>query len=196
MLEIKNLNFSYGEKQIFSHFSISIPDKGVYVLMGPSGCGKSTLISLVAGFVKPHRGSIKCASKKTSFSFQDSRLIPTENAVSNVNFVLGGKSETLKKAASVLSELGLQDALLKLPSEMSGGMQKRVSLARALAYDGDFLLLDEPLTGIDDETKGKILAKIKEIGKYTPVLMITHDKDEALSVADKIFQFNECNKNG
>lgn len=193
MLEIKDLNFSYGEKKIFSDFSISVPDSGIYVLMGPSGCGKSTLFSLIAGFLKSDSGSIKNDAEKPAFSFQEPRLIPSENALDNVNFVLGGKKETLEKAAGVLSELGLSDALYKYPSELSGGMQKRVSLARALAYDGDFLLLDEPLTGLDGEIKEKILSKIKEIGKRVPILMITHDKEEA-AVSDMIFDFEKCNR--
>lgn len=193
MLEIKDLNFSYGEKKIFSDFSISVPDSGIYVLMGPSGCGKSTLFSLIAGFLKSDSGSIKNDAEKPAFSFQEPRLIPSENALDNVNFVLGGKKETLEKAVGVLSELGLSDALYKYPSELSGGMQKRVSLARALAYDGDFLLLDEPLTGLDGEIKEKILSKIKEIGKRVPILMITHDKEEA-AVSDMIFDFEKCNR--
>lgn len=196
MLEIENLKFSYGNHPVLRAFSLSVPEHGVHVLMGPSGCGKSTLLSLIAGLIRPVGGSLVCHAKKISYSFQEPRLLPWMNTADNVNFVLGGKGETLPKAEEALSELGLGNSLKKFPSELSGGMKKRVSLARAFAYDGDFLLLDEPTNGLDSETKEKIILKIAEIGKNTPVLMITHNEDDAKKCADNIFLFDECEKQG
>lgn len=194
MLNIENLSFSYGDKIIIKDFSLEIPEKGVFAIMGPSGCGKSTLFSLISGLLKPDSGSIKCHAQKIAFAFQDARLMPWMTAAENVNFVLGGKKNTVVKAISALEEVGLGEDADKYPDELSGGMQKRVSLARAFVTDADFFLLDEPFTGLDSERKRNIITKVKEIGKKSSVLLITHDIYDAEECASILFNFNELNK--
>ena len=196
MLVIKDLSFSYGSEKVLKDFSLTLQKNGVYAIMGPSGCGKSTLFSLIAGLLKPLFGQITFETKKLAFAFQEPRLMPWMTATENVNFVLGGKKSTIKTAQKALSDLGLGDDMDKYPHELSGGMQKRVSLARAFASDSDFLLLDEPFTGLDAETKSGIIEKVKELGKNSIVLLITHDISEAKECAEKVFNFNELNKIG
>ncbi len=194
MLKIEKLSFSYGKEKILNEFSLVLEDKGIYAIMGPSGCGKSTLFSLICGILKPQIGDINHDFKRISYVFQEPRLIPYMTAAENVNFVLGGKKITLNKAKNALDAVGLYDDHKKYPSELSGGMQKRVALARAIAYGGDFLLLDEPFTGLDEETKDIIIKLIRDIGKSSLVLMITHDSSEAEKCAAEILRFDQINK--
>ncbi len=194
MLKIEDLSFSYGAQSIIKNLSLTIEKNGVYAIMGPSGCGKSTLFSLISGLLKPDSGSITTDAKKLSFSFQEARLLPWETAEENVNFVLGSKKNTLQKARDALSKVGLGEDRSKYPGELSGGMQKRVSLARAFAAEGDLILLDEPFSGLDTETKAGIIENVKEIGKNSIILLITHDINEANDCAEKVFDFNELNK--
>ncbi len=194
MLKIDSISFSYGKEKILDNFSLELGERGIYAIMGPSGCGKSTLFSLICGLLKPERGSITHVFSRISYAFQEPRLIPHMTAAENVNFVLGGKKSSLDKAKKALDSVGLYEDAEKYPSELSGGMQKRVSLARAIAYCGDFLLLDEPFTGLDEETKDDIINIIKEIGKNALVLMITHDSAEAEKCADKILFFEQINR--
>lgn len=193
MLKTDKLSFSYGKEKILNDFSLTVDGNGIYAIMGPSGCGKSTLFSLISGLLKPQSGEITNDFERISYAFQEPRLIPHMTAAENVNFVLGGKKSTLERAIKALHAVGLGGDSDKYPSELSGGMQKRVALARALAFDGDFLLLDEPFTGLDDETKDNIIQLIKEVGKSKPVLMITHDISEAEKCEANIFQFNQLN---
>ena len=193
MLKIDRLSFSYGKEKILNDFSLELCGNGVYAIMGPSGCGKSTLFSLISGLLKPQSGEIKHDFERISYAFQEGRLIPHMTAEENVNFVLGGKKSTLAKAKSALESVGLGDDSGKYPSELSGGMQKRVSLARAIAFEGDFFLFDEPFAGLDEETKDNIINLIREIGKNKLVLMITHDSAEAEKCEADILQFNQLN---
>lgn len=193
MLKTDKLSFSYGKEKILNDFSLTVDGNGIYAIMGPSGCGKSTLFSLISGLLKPQSGEITHDFERISYAFQEPRLIPHMTAAENVNFVLGGKKSTLERAIKALNAVGLGGDSDKYPSELSGGMQKRVALARALAFDGDFLLLDEPFTGLDDETKDNIIQLIKEVGKSKLVLMITHDISEAEKCEANIFQFNQLN---
>lgn len=194
MLKIDSVSFSYGKEKILDSFSLDLPNKGVFSIMGPSGCGKSTLFSIIGGLLKPTSGTVEHDFRRIAFAFQDARLMPWMTAAENVNYVIGGKKSTLEAACKALTEVGLDGSTEKYPSELSGGMKKRVSLARAFAYDGDFLLLDEPLTGIDDEMKERIIEKLVETGKEKLVLMITHDISEAEKCSEEIFDFYKLMK--
>lgn len=189
MLKIKDLSFSYGSQKIIDNLSLSLPQNGVFAIMGPSGCGKSTLFSLIAGLEAPDSGVIELGTDSIAFSFQDARLLPWLTAAENVDFVLGGKKTASERAREALSEVGLGEDADKYPDELSGGMQKRVSLARAFVRESDFILLDEPMNGLDAETKKIIIKKIKNIGKSALVLLITHDVNEAEQCADAIYDF-------
>lgn len=194
MLKINNLSFSYGEKDIIKDLSLSLPEKGVFVIMSPSGSGKTTLFSLIAGLLEPDSGSIETDAKKVAVSFQDDRLLPWMSAAENVNFVLGGKKNTLTRAVKHLSELGLGEDAGKYPSELSGGMKKRVSLARAFATEADLVLLDEPFNGLDADTKSVVMDKIKKVGESALVLVITHERADAEMITNSIYELYELMK--
>ena len=172
-LKIINASKQYGEHVVLSQFSAELPLAGVTVLRGPSGAGKTTLFRLLLGLEQPDAGEITgMHGKKPAVVFQEDRLLPWATALENVSLV----SDTAR-AEAALSRLGLCDNLCQLPRELSGGMRRRVALARALAYGGDLLFLDEPFTGLDEENK-RIAARAI-LDEQVPVFVITHDDLEA-----------------
>ena len=184
MICFEKVCFSYPGKEIFKDLSLEFPDQGTIALMGPSGMGKTTLLRLLAGLEKPASGQIKgSGQKKISFLFQEDRLLPWLTAKKNV--ALAADEE---KAAYWLSQMEIENAA-QSPLEMSGGMQRRVALARAMAYEGDILLLDEPFKGLDESLRARIAGRIREKAALT-VLSI-HDRTEAALMGAEIWELNE-----
>ncbi|MCE5188890.1 MAG: ATP-binding cassette domain-containing protein [Eubacteriales bacterium] len=172
-LQIRRLYKAYGGHVVFHDFSADIPLEGITVLRGASGAGKTTLFRLLLGLEQPDSGEISGMSgRKPAVVFQEDRLLPWRNALKNVSIVSSEKA-----AERALERLGLGDSLHLLPRELSGGMRRRVALARALAYGGDILFLDEPFTGLDEENKRAAAREI--LDSKLPALVITHEEDEA-----------------
>lgn len=182
MLEFKNVSFSYGEKKILENFSFSANEGESTAILGPSGFGKTTLLELAAGFLKPQCGKIVPFSKKSAFIFQEDRLLPWANALENLLAVNIEKENALV----FLEKVGLSDSSEKYPDELSGGMCRRLSIARALAFGGEVFFFDEPLRGLDIKTSAEILELIKNgiCGKTS--LIITHSPAEAFALCDRI----------
>ena len=178
MLQFEDVTFGYGDRILFDHYSLSLPDNSVSVLQGPSGRGKTTLLHLAAGLLVPTSGKITTGGAHVSVVFQEPRLIPQMTALENVNLVLGGKKQTLPVALDFLARAGLADASGLLPRELSGGMAKRVAIARALAFGGEVLLIDEPLGALDPESCAHISALICENAPGKTVLLVLHDRAE------------------
>ncbi len=178
---LSDVTKSYGGVTVLDRLSLTLLPVGVTALMGASGRGKTTLCSLLLGLEKPDAGEIHNPYKRISSAFQDPRLFPWLTAEENVMLVLSGipKKEKREKADALLTRLGLGDALKKRPSELSGGMQQRVSLARAFLLPHDMLILDEPFRGLDDENKSVVMDLIREEAARLPVLLVTHDKSDA-----------------
>lgn len=178
MLEIKNLRFSYGEKNIIDNFSLTVPDGKCVCLTGASGCGKTTVLRLVAGLETPESGTVS-APKKLSVVFQEDRLVPHMSIIKNIMLCLPKDRKTLAEA--LLKEAGLEEARNKKPDELSGGMKRRAAIMRAVAFGGDALLLDEPFNGLDSETKSVMSSMIKRefTEKNKPVLMVSHIAEDA-----------------
>lgn len=181
MLIIDGITVKYGENTVLDSFFADLSQAGITALCGPSGCGKTTLLNVVAGFVKPQIGDVK-TDKTPAFMFQQPRLFPWLTALQNVNVVLDDNKDSLPKAKRMLEMLGFFD-FDKYPAELSGGMQQRVALARTLVSDGDLLLLDEPLSALDKQSKQKLLQIIKNDGRQ--ILFVTHDPEDTI-IADKI----------
>ena len=187
MLKINKISFAYGEKQIFSNFSLDVNDGDRICLFGQSGCGKTTLIRLIAGLENQQSGIIEgIKDKKISYCFQEDRLLPFKTVLENIT-LMGANEE---KAKTLLNELGLGDEIDSKPESLSGGMKKRVALARALAQEFDILLLDEPFTALDEEN---IHTAIKVVDKYSrgkTVILVTHSQSDANELNCKIVNFN------
>lgn len=192
MINITNLTLRYGENTVINDFSLHIAKGEKIALMGPSGCGKTTLLHCIAGLLKPNGGSIALSAQRVSYVFQEPRLLPWLTAAQNVNAVLSDSGKTMDEACAWLQRAELCDDSAKYPSELSGGMQQRISICRALAYDGDILLLDEPLKGLNSSLREKMVELILSETKGKTVLLVTHDEWEAQHLSDKVMHF----KNG
>jgi NitT/TauT family transport system ATP-binding protein len=168
-------------------------------LVGPSGCGKSTLLKALIG-INPHKGTIlvngkpstSARSSDVAMVFQEPRLLPWRNVLRNVSFALEcqgvGRNEARKVARDELQRVGLANAVDKYPGQLSGGMQQRANLARALALDPEVLLLDEPLAALDAQTREYMQQELLGIweSKRKTALFVTHQVDEAIYLADRV----------
>lgn len=170
-MKISNVTFRYGDKTIFNDCSLEL-NNGIYCLMGPSASGKTTMLKLMAGLLKPEEGTIVSEGDPV-IMFQEDRLLPWYDAYKNVEIVAGKdkKAEIEKcfKELEVPSDGNIQ--------KMSGGQKRRVALIRALMADGDILLLDEPFTGLDQDTTAKAIELIRKQNKLT--VIATHSLKEA-----------------
>ena len=181
MLKINNLIKYFDKECILDGFSMECPDKGVIAIMGASGIGKTTLLNMIAGLEMPTSGEIYSTFKRTSYKFQEPRLLKWLTAKENIAVVTDDTD-----AEKYIENVKLTDAADKYPDELSGGMQQRVALARALAYGGDLLLLDEPFSAVDEETKKILIDAINEYAQNHAVILVTHDVSEAISLNAKI----------
>ncbi|MBE6590270.1 MAG: ABC transporter ATP-binding protein [Ruminococcaceae bacterium] len=188
MLEFHSVTFAYGKKEIFRDFSMSVADGEILAVMGPSGCGKTTLLSLAAGLKKPKEGSITSTFEKIAYVFQEPRLFPWLTVKENLEAVLEAPQEKAAEIKSVLDTVGLQDSAHLYPHELSGGMKSRVSLARAMLFDGDLYLLDEPFSALDEELRDTLSELLKSFfkKKNASAILVTHQQDDARKLADRI----------
>ena len=177
MIKISGLSHSFDGDSLISGIELELADNGIYAIMGRSGCGKTTLLNILSGLLRPDSGKIESSCKRVSYMFQEPRLLPHCTALENVCLVCS--NDASDKARQLLTRLGLGDALDKLPSELSGGMKQRVSLARALIYGGDLLLLDEPFNGLDDAMCHDIIGLIREYAENALVVVVLHSIEYA-----------------
>lgn len=183
MLEFKNASFSYGDKEILKNFSFSVKEGTSAAILGPSGFGKTTLLELASGILTPTDGKIlPFFSEKSSFIFQENRLLPWYTALENLTAVNIEKN----RAREYLEKVGLSDCENKYPSELSGGMCRRLAIARALAFGGDTFYFDEPLQGLDIKTAAEILELIKTETVGKTLFLITHSPSEAFALCERI----------
>ena len=175
MIELKHVTCAYGEKTPIRDLTLALPDAGVIAVFGASGSGKTTLLRLLAGRIQPASGTVEgLYGKRVSMVFQEDRLLPWRTALENVALVRDGSSG---EAMRLLDAMELSAEAGKLPGALSGGMQRRVALARALNFDGDMLLLDEPFKGLDEALRARVIAAVR--GRFPLTVIATHDRAEA-----------------
>ena len=180
MMEIvvRNLCKSFGDQAVLRDLSFTA-GPGITAVMAPSGSGKTTLLRILLGLERPDSGTVEgLAGKRLSAVFQEDRLLEHLSAEGNLRFALGREYDA-KTARALLDRLGLPDTGAQPVREFSGGMKRRLALARALLAPFDVLLLDEPFTGLDQENRARALAAIRETAGVRPVLLVTHDTADA-----------------
>lgn len=208
ILELKNINYSYhtldGETKALSDISFALTSGEFTAVVGPSGCGKSTLLSLIAGLMKPESGEIFLNgepltenSSKIGYMLQHDHLFEWRTVYRNV--ILGLEirgaltAESKKKAESLLEQYVLLPFAHARPSELSGGMRQRAALIRTLILEPELLLLDEPFSALDYQTRLTVSDDIGQIIRRSgkTALLVTHDLSEAVSISDRVIILSE-----
>ena len=184
---VENLCKSYGGVPVLRNVSFAA-GPGVTCIMAPSGMGKTTLLRVLLGLESPDSGRVKVPKNcRWTAVFQEDRLLEQLDAMGNLRFVLGGDFRE-EAAAELLRELGLEDTGHKKVRDFSGGMKRRLALVRALLAEADALVLDEPFTGLDRESREKCLAAIRKRTAGKPVLLVTHEEAEARELGARIIR--------
>ncbi|MBN8048193.1 ABC transporter ATP-binding protein [Paraclostridium bifermentans] len=175
--------------KILNGIDLNIPANKITVILGRSGCGKTTLLRLVSGLEEFDQGEILGAnSKRKAYVFQEDRLMPWLDVKKNITFGIYNKNIDNRKIDRIIETVGLKKFYSAYPRQLSGGMKQRVSIARAFAYDPDFIMMDEPFSALDFFTREQMqkeLLKIHQTSKCS-ILFVTHSIDESLILGDKI----------
>ena len=188
MIAISKVSKNFEEVQALEEVNLDIATGEFVSIVGPSGCGKSTLLRIIAGLV-PSKGSI-IKPKKGAFVFQDSALLPWRTVQKNVELLmeLEGIEDKKQKAKKALAQVGLTGFEKSYPHQLSGGMKMRLSLARSLVLDPEYILLDEPLSAVDELTREVLQEEINEMwtrDKFTAIL-VTHNVAEAVYLSNRV----------
>jgi phospholipid/cholesterol/gamma-HCH transport system ATP-binding protein len=211
---VEGVHKSFGAQKVLNGVSLTVNRGETLAVLGRSGTGKSVLLRLIIGLEKPDSGSVRIHGqditglgldqlgeirRKMGFLFQHAALYDSLTVEQNVAFPLQhnkkemSKSEQASRVKELLAEVGMESALAKMPSDISGGMQKRVGLARALALEPDILLLDEPTAGLDPISSGEIddlILKLQEEHQVASIV-VTHDLHSAKTIADRLALLNQ-----
>ena len=183
---INQLSKKYGDNQVLNHFTASLEEGSITIIMAPSGSGKTTLLRILAGIETADSGNINgMSNKKISIVFQEDRLCENLSSLSNVRLVCD-KSVSKQQIIDSLRAAGLAGSELQPVRELSGGMRRRVALVRAIMVPYDILILDEPFKGLDEENKRNMIYYTKEKCKGKTVIMVTHEESEAVLMGGKI----------
>ena len=209
LVEIRNLSFARGDRMIFDGIDMDIQYGKVTAIMGPSGTGKTTLLRLIGGQIKPLTGTIKVDGievtklsrsalfqlrKRMGMLFQNGALLTDMNVYDNIAFPIREHTQLSEKMIRTLVTMklqvvGLRGARNLMPSELSGGMARRVAMARAIALDPMMMMYDEPFTGQDPISMGVLVRLIRELNDALGLssIVVSHDIEEASSIADTIY---------
>ena len=198
-VEVRNVFKNYGDVEALHDLSLDFPKGELTSLLGPSGCGKTTLLKIIAGLLPATSGEVFVNGETVTgpgpdraFVFQDFALLPWASVLRNVAFGLElrnvPKSEREAKAEKYIADVGLKGFEHKYPHQLSGGMRQRVGLARALSVDAQVLLMDEPFSAVDEQTRRKFQEDLLDLvqNENKTFIFVTHSIEEAVYVSDQI----------
>jgi len=207
LLNIKNVQYQYKDTSDTYTYDLDAEASEIVAILGQSGSGKSTLLDIIAGFIEPSSGSVTLDGKELlgesveqrpiTILFQNHNLFEhlsvQKNILLGVSKTLKDSKEEVKRVQDILKEVGLEAHEHKLASQLSGGQQQRVALARVLIRREPILLLDEPFTGLDVETRLEMLDLVKKISveQKLHTIMITHDEEDAKRIADHVYHMQD-----
>ena len=205
VIQVSGIHKAFGNSgaplPVLQDVNLAVEEHAIFGLLGVSGSGKSTLLNIIAGILKPDRGQVCiCGAERAEFNdwcavsymFQDDRLLPWRSAIRNVEFALEAgsmpKAERTRRAREVLELVGLASFAEAFPYQLSGGMRSRVALARSLVTEPRILLMDEPFSRLDAQTRAQMHSELLRIHalKQMTVVFVTHDVAEAALLADRV----------
>lgn len=206
-LEVKNLNKTYGEKEVLKDVNFSLDEGNILCILGPSGCGKTTILNSIGGFIKNNSGkiflngedisSLNPEDRNISTVFQSYGLFTNKNVLENVAYGLKfrnvKKQDRINKSLEILKIVGLEGYENRKVHELSGGQRQRVALARSLVISPRLILLDEPFSNLDKNLRITMRNEIKKLVKYFKMttILVTHDQEDAFTMADRVILMNE-----
>lgn len=206
-LEVKNLNKTYGEKEVLKNVNFSLDEGNILCILGPSGCGKTTILNSIGGFIKNNSGkiflngedisSLNPEDRNISTVFQSYGLFTNKNVLENVAYGLKfrnvKKQDRINKSLEILKIVGLEGYEYRKVHELSGGQRQRVALARSLVISPRLILLDEPFSNLDKNLRITMRNEIKKLVKYFKMttILVTHDQEDAFTMADRVILMNE-----
>ncbi len=204
IVEVKEIGKTYGRHvEALRDVSLTLAHGKLSTLLGPSGCGKTTLLKIIGGLIPPTRGEVWIKGKQVdgpgperAFVFQDFALLPWATVLRNVAFGLElrgmPKDQRNEAALKHIADAGLSGFESSYPHQLSGGMRQRVGLARALAVDADIILMDEPFSSVDEQTRRKFQEDLLELlaRRNKTVVFVTHSIEEAVYLSDRIVLFS------
>lgn len=174
-LSLNHISKAFGDKPVLEDVSLTLAEGERMGILGPSGGGKTTLLNIIAGLTPPDSGERQRPEGRISYVFQEYRLLPWLTAEDNITAVTGCSRA---KARTLLEAMELGNELKSYPGALSGGMKQRISIARALAFDADLLLMDEPFKGLDPDLRERVIAQIDAFWGARAILLVTHDPAE------------------
>jgi ABC-type nitrate/sulfonate/bicarbonate transport system ATPase subunit len=201
VIALSKIEKTFDTLKVLEDISLNVGQNEIVALLGTSGCGKSTLLNIIAGLLKPDRGEIRIngasgnsgeVRNRIAYMFQEDRLLPWRSIRANVAFGLEAQNIDRKtrraKADAMLAHVGLTEFSRSWPHQLSGGMRSRVALARSLVIEPRILLMDEPFSKLDPQTRSQMHTELLRLQKIdgTTILFVTHDVEEAVVLADRI----------
>ena len=191
-MEVKDLCKAYHGRPVLQNLSFAA-GVGITAIWAPSGAGKTTLLRLLLGLEKPDGGRLVGTDLRWSAVFQEDRLLEGLDAAGNLRFALGPAYDT-RAAEAMLEDLGLADVGSKPVGAWSGGMKRRLALARALLAPSEAIALDEPFPGLDDENRQRAIRAIRRAAETKPVLLVTHDREDLAALDARIIRLRRGNE--
>ena len=194
-MQVKNLSMNFynkeGDLEVLKDMNFSLEEEEILTLLGPSGCGKSTILNILTNLLKPTKGEVKI-NRNIGYMFQKDNLLEWRNIIDNITIGLEIQHkktpEALENVENLLKTYGLWDFKNMYPKELSGGMRQRVALIRTLSVNPDILLLDEPFSALDYQTRLLVSDDVYKIirNEKKSAILVTHDISEAISMSDKV----------